>query len=86
MLFIDATFLDHVYGYETSGLEQTWCQEDCWWMMSQLLLPEIMKTLTRVQAIGMARRTKMDLLIACCVQNERDEEVSEDSGGFYFAW
>lgn len=54
-------------------------------MMSQLLLPEIMKTLTRVQAIGMARRTKMDLLIACCVQNERDEEVSEDSGGFYFA-
>lgn len=48
-------------------------------MVSQ---PEIMKTLTTVQAIGMARRTKMNLLISCCVQNDRDGEVNEDSGVF----
>lgn len=47
-----------------------------------VVLPEIMKTLTRVQAIGMARRTKMNLLISCYVQNERDGEVNEDSGVF----
>lgn len=47
-----------------------------------VVLPEIMKTLTKVQAIGMARRTKMNLLIACCVQNERDGEVNEDPGVF----
>ena len=84
MPLIHVAFPDLVYKRETSGVKQGQNAVSERSLMNgvAVVLPEMMKTWTRLQATGIERRTRTGWLIACMCKEWERWEVKEDSDVF----